>query len=135
MSDLTHTIRRVTKDLEYIQQELNHAAKFDAAGPVRERVMQEMMDADMIQNLKSAVDNMRYLLWSYIEAQTDKSKDVSTTLQTIRMQRVTDMLRILKPDVEDVSRQQSPEAQTFLEMVTSIAHSAVDRHGSGKGIQ
>jgi hypothetical protein len=49
------------------------------------------------------------------------------------MQRVTDMLRILKPDVEDVSRQQSPEAQSFLEMVTSIAHSAVDRHGSGRG--
>lgn len=131
MSDLAHTIRRVTKDLEYIQEELNQAARSDVSAPVRERVMEEMMDANMINNLKSAVDNMRYLLWSYIEATSKQGKDVGQTLQTVRMQRVTEMLKILKPDVEDVRRQNTPEAQTFLEMVTVIAQTAVDRHGRG----
>jgi hypothetical protein len=133
MSDLAHTIKRVTKDLEYIQEELNHAARFDASAPARERVMEQMMDVDMIQNLKAAVDNMRQLLWSYIEASSKEGKDVGETLQSLRMQRVTDMLRILKPDLEEDRLKRAPETQTFLEMVTSIAHSAVEKHGRTQG--
>jgi len=134
MSDLRHTIKRVTKDLEYIQEELNNAARSSASAPIRDRVMEEMMDVNMIQNFKSAVDNMRYLLWSYIEASANKDKTIGDALTSIRMQRVTDMLKVLKPDVEEARRQNSPVAQTFLEMVTDIAQTAVDRHGPGRNL-
>jgi hypothetical protein len=128
MPELSLRIRRVTDDLQVIQSELSHAAEHGASPEERERVMREIDDLKMLNDLKAAVDHMRHLLWSYIEASSKKGADVERTLQAVRMQRVTEMLKILAPTVDEEQPMQAPEAQSFLDMVQLIAHKTVDRH-------
>ena len=129
MSDLTVRIRRVTEDLQAIQEQLSSAASQDAPAAERDAVMEEMLNRDLIHGFKSSVDNMRHLLWSYIEASSSRGhQNVSDTLQSVRMQRVTEMLRILQPTVEGAEVPSSPEEKSFFEVIQTIAHSAMDRH-------
>src|SRR5437899_333946 len=101
MSELTTRIRRVTEDLQAIQEQLSSAARHDASSEERESVMEEMLNLELINEFKTSVDHMRHLLWSYIEASSSQGRlTVSHTLQNVRMQRVTEMLRILQPSVD-----------------------------------
>ncbi len=129
MSELSTLIRRVTEDLHHIQSTLVEAARPDSAGEFREQVMQELVDVNIVDELKSAVDHMRHLLWSYIEASSDPDTNVSQSLQKIRMQRVTEMLRVLQPSVEERSVAQTQVAESFFQLIHEIANSAVERHG------
>jgi hypothetical protein len=130
MSELSTLIRRVTEDLHSIQSELGEAAHSKADKARRDQVMQQIVDADLVNEFKTAVDHMRLMLWSYIEA-ASHNKDVAETLQSVRMQRVTEMLKIL--DVEDVRASKAPEAASFLDLINQIANTALDRHGRSHG--
>jgi hypothetical protein len=129
MSELSTLIRRVTEDLHSIQTELGEAAQSRADKAMRDQVMQQLVDANLVNEFKTAVDHMRVMLWSYIEAASAK-KDVAETLQSVRMQRVTEMLKVL--DVEDVKTSKAPEAESFLDLINSIAATALDRHGKSQ---
>jgi hypothetical protein len=126
MTKLTDRIRRVTEDLHAIQSELSAAARPDFPLADRERLMQELVDANIVHEFKSAVDHMRHLLWSYIEASS--GKEVVEKLQAVRMQRVTEMLRILKPSMHDEQMTKTPEATSFFDMIQDIASTAFERH-------
>lgn len=127
MSELTTRIRRITEDLRAVQQQLSSAARPDAPSTERDAVMQEMINVELINEFKTSVDHMRHLLWSYIEASSSKGRlNVSDTLQNVRMQRVTEMLRILQPTVDGTSNTSSPEAKSFFDVINTIANSAVD---------
>jgi hypothetical protein len=127
MTKLTDRIRRVTEDLHAIQSELGAAAKPQVAAAERERIMQQLVEANLVHEFKAAVDHMRHLLWSYIEASS--GKEVPETLQNVRMQRVTEMLRILKPSVREQQIAGSAEATSFFDIIQEIASDAVTRHG------
>ena len=129
MSDLSTLIRRVTEDLHSIQGELGEAAHSKADRARRDQVMQQMVDADLVNEFKTAVDHMRLMLWSYIEAAATQ-KQIAETLQNVRMQRITEMLKIL--DVEDVKASRAPEATSFIDLINQIANSAIDRHGKSQ---
>ncbi len=91
--------------------------------------MEELINMRVLDEFKASVDNMRHLLWSYIEASNAKSAHgVSHTLQQVRMQRVTEMLKILQPNVEESNISSSPESKSFFEVIHKIANSAVDSH-------
>jgi hypothetical protein len=129
MSELTTRIRRITQDLQAVQEQLSSAARPDAPASVRDAVMEEMVNIEMISEFKTSVDHMRHLLWSYIEASSSKGRlTVSDTLQSVRMQRVTEMLRILQPTVDGAKKTASPEAKSFFEVINTIANSAMDHH-------
>src|SRR5437879_12070955 len=114
MSELTTRIRRITEDLRAFQEQLSSAARPDAPSSERDAVMQEMINLEMINEFKTSVDHMRHLLWSYIEASSSKGRlTVTDTLQSVRMQRVTEMLRILQPTVDSAKGTSSPEAKSF----------------------
>lgn len=135
MSDLASRIRRVTEDLQAIQSELNDAAR-KGQHRQRELVMSQMADLDLLQDFKAAVDHMRHLLWSYIEATSSRNRtDVTKTLQSVRMQRVTEMLRILKPSIAESKITRTPEAVSFLEAIQSIAHETMDEHEHESNVQ
>jgi hypothetical protein len=127
MADLTTRIRRVTEDLQAIQSELNTAAHSHAAAQERERVMRELAATDLLHEFKGAVDHMRHLLWSYIES-AQKSEDVQRTLERVRMRRVTEMLKVLEPDVDERKMDATPEMDSFFDAVQKIASKALDRH-------
>lgn len=128
MGELTNRIRRVTEDLQAIQQELGEAARPGTAHVRREAVMNELVESNLVNDFKSAVDNMRYLLWSYIEASSGRSSDVAQALQSLRMQRVTDMLRVLQPTLEEQQAEKTPETQSFFDMIHKMASTALEQH-------
>jgi len=133
MSELRTRIRRITEDLHAVQEQLSSAARTDAPSAERDAVMQEMLNLDMINEFKTSVDHMRHLLWSYIEASSSKGRlNVSDALQSVRMQRVTEMLRILQPTVDRAKDKSTPESRSFFEVINTIANSAMDSHQDGK---
>lgn len=127
MSELSILIRRVTNDLHNLQNTLGEAARPDAAGAYRERVLQELVDANMVDELKSAVDHMRHLLWSYIEVSSNPDSTVSEKLQRVRMQRVTEMLRGLQSGTGEPVH--NPDVASFFGTIHQIANTAIERHG------
>jgi hypothetical protein len=134
MSELTNRIRRVTEDLHAVQEVLNSAAQPNAPAAERDAVMEELISMRILDEFKTSVDNMRHLLWSYIEASNTKNAHgVAATLQHVRMQRVTDMLRILQPNMQESKMAASPESKSFFEVIHKIASSTTDRHLEGEG--
>ena len=129
MADLTTLIRRVTEDLQAIQTELGSAAKSDAAAEERDRLMRQLATSDMLHEFKSAVDHMRHLLWSYIES-AQRDEKIERTLERVRMKRVTEMLKILEPNVDERRIDATPEADSFFDAVQKIASKALDRHNA-----
>jgi hypothetical protein len=122
MSELTIRIRRVTEDLQAIQDELNRAAEPGADPNARNLIMEEMLNVELIDRFKSSVDHMRVLLFSYIEAAASEGRQtVYDTLQAIRMRRVTEMLKILQPTVESRRNTSSTDLKSLMEIVNQIA--------------
>src|SRR5262245_52796549 len=128
MSELKALIHRATEDLLNIQNTLNEAAQPDTAGEYREHIMEELANVNM-DELKAAVDHMRHVLWSYVEVSAGEGTNVAQALQDIRMQRTTEMLRMLSPRVQDATQVRTPETATIFELIHQIADSAVDTHG------
>lgn len=122
MSDLTTRIRRVTEDLQAIQDQLGKAAEPGADPGARNAIMDEMIDAELIDSFKNSVDQMRVLLFSYIEAAASQGRyTMYDTLQSIRMRRVTEMLRVLQPAVESRRDTANTDLRSLMEMVNKIA--------------
>lgn len=130
MPTISARIRRVTADLQAIQKELSSASA--SQSQETHKVIDELLsDLSVVNEFKAAVDHMRLLLWSYIESASRPGKqNPNFLLQTVRMQRVTEMLRVLKPSVDEVTMPATPEAQSFFEVIQSIANSAMDHHQS-----
>jgi hypothetical protein len=121
-SELTARIRRVTEDLQAIQQELGKAAEPGGEATARNQIMEEMLNMELIEQFKSSVDQMRVLLFSYIEAAASEGRQTMyDTLQSIRMRRVTEMLKILQPTVENRRNTSSTDLRSLMEIVNQIA--------------
>ncbi len=126
---LSQLIERVTKDLRAIQEELGSAALSSTPDQQRQQVMDELLNLELVQDFKTAVDHMRHLLWSYVESQASRSpQEFANAIQAVRMQRVTEMLRVLKPSVEEANISGMPGAQSFFDEIQAIANQTVDRH-------
>jgi hypothetical protein len=123
LTDITTRIRRVTEDLQALHRELDEATR--KASAQRYAVVDELVEGALLDDLKNAVDNVRHFLWSYIEATTEDPADLRSAMQGYRMQRVTEMLRLLKQEPE-LAR--SRQAVSFFEELNNIAHATVDRH-------
>lgn len=135
MPDFTDRIRSVTADLQQILAELDRAAQSSASADYRERIQRELLVPGVVNDFKTAVDDMRMMLWTYMSAQpavqdgpSMSYPSVEARLQSVRMQRVTEMLRTLEPNVTQPATAALPEANTFFELIHNIAHSTVDRH-------
>ena len=127
MSELTTRIRRVTEDLQAIQEQLSRAAEPGAHPEMRNVLMEELLNADLLDRFKNSVDQMRVLLFSYIEAAASQGRyTVYDTLQSIRMRRVTEMLRVLQPAVEGRRNTTNTDLKSLMEMVNKIAASKQD---------
>jgi hypothetical protein len=123
MSDITTRVKRVTEDLAVLQRELDAASH---PGPERSAVVDELVAGDLLNDLKNAVDNVRHFLWAYIEATTQNPEDLKTAMQGYRMQRVTEMLRVMRSDEPELAKTKG--AHSFFEEINTIAHAAVDRY-------
>ncbi len=131
MSDIMLRIQRVTDDLKLIEAELNQLLLRKSG----DRAFTEFLDGlDMrtVEGLKAAVDNMRQLLWSYIEALSgEKASDPQKAIHTLRLERATEMLRILEAPLKAsdmASLASTPAGSLFISEVGKIASLTVDRY-------
>lgn len=65
MDDLHIRIARVTEDLRTIQQELNCAAMQAPSDPELMEALTSLSETEPIENLRTALDQMRHFLWFY----------------------------------------------------------------------
>jgi len=65
MHDLHTRIARVTDDLRTIQQELNCAAMQAPSDPELMETLNSLSETEPIENLRTALDQMRHFLWFY----------------------------------------------------------------------
>jgi hypothetical protein len=67
MDDLHIRIARVTEDLRTIQQELNCAAMQAPSDPELMEALNSLSETEPIENLRTALDQMRHFLWFYAQ--------------------------------------------------------------------
>ena len=84
MDDIDLRILRVTEDLRAIQRELNCAAMQAPADPELMESLSQLSEMESIQTLKSALDQMRHLLWFYLQIVTSESEMGEKLRQTLR---------------------------------------------------
>jgi len=90
-------IRTITGELEAVQTEI-HSELAAAAGSGR--LSQLFADASAVQALndcKAELDQLRRILWFYIEQSTGKPGSLDHEQQAKRQQHVAELLRVLAP--------------------------------------
>ena len=73
MEDMNVRIQRITEDLRAIQQELNFAAMQAPDDPEQSELVGEISNVTALENLKSAIDQMRHFLWFYFQVLNNES--------------------------------------------------------------
>ena len=85
-------VLRVTEDLRAIQRELNCAAMAAPTDPELMESLSQLPEMDTLQNLKSALDQMRHFLWFYLQVMTNESEGAEKLRQVIRQKLSDDTL-------------------------------------------
>jgi hypothetical protein len=123
MEDLSNCITRVTQELRTLQEQFQ-CAGFQSSDPsIQNRVLNDLLNIGLIQDLKSAVDHMRHFLWSYIDsaaANYSRYGQVDQALQSHHLTQVTEMLHLLYGSTA------SP--QHFVERVTLTVGRLLEEH-------
>lgn len=120
MDDICARIRRITSDLNSLEMELEWSKIENASAEEQSRLLDEILSMELVGEFKAAVDKMRHLLWCYIESVSRTGRySVDYGLQTHRLQRVTEMLQLLRsggtPELASL-----PAAKPFFEQVSAV---------------
>jgi len=124
MSDLPHKIQSATEDLRRVRQELESLLPMT---PTR----LEDIDSVALKDFKAAIDHVRQLVWTYIQADSLKQgNNVAEEVRSLRMQRVTEMLQTIQQEVRGRRLTPDPATVSFLHAVQEIADAAFQKHSS-----
>jgi hypothetical protein len=89
-------IQTITRELEALQAEMNtHLAT--PAGPKKNRFFEDPASVEALGRLKAELDQLRGVLWLYIEEAAQKPVTGIDTEQARRVERVTGLLSALSP--------------------------------------
>ncbi|MGC2696803.1 MAG: hypothetical protein WA738_13540 [Candidatus Angelobacter sp.] len=120
LKDLTTALTAVHGDLYWLAMQTPDASKKEAA-PAAE------LNVSLLTELKSAVDDMRLLLWQYIETASEVDpQSVHEELETQRLRRVTKFLQLLR------SRLGTPADQQPLSFIERISAAVKERLSDNK---
>jgi hypothetical protein len=90
LKDLTNALNALHGDLYWLAMQSPDAREKQAV-PAAE------LDVDILSQLKSAIDDMRLLLWQYMEAASEiDPQSVREGMETQRLHRMTKFLQILR---------------------------------------
>jgi hypothetical protein len=107
-------ILRVTDDLRAIQRELNCAAMEAPNDPELMEALSELPELEVLQVLKSSLDQMRHFLWFYMQVISNESEAGEKMRQALRQKFAADEAH-------------NPEA-VFLEKFTYAGDTIVHRY-------
>ncbi|HUR37211.1 MAG TPA: hypothetical protein VM009_05300 [Terriglobales bacterium] len=128
MMELQSRLQRAIDDLQVIKDKLEAAAGPPSKSGEKEHIVRDPQAMAQLRDLKTLVDHMRHLLWAYLDTSDQSNGNVASRLQSVRMQRVTEMLKALEPEMTLPTTAALPEATTFFDLIHDIAHSTLDRH-------
>ncbi|HSE48674.1 MAG TPA: hypothetical protein VLA96_05650 [Terriglobales bacterium] len=94
MDPIMTRIKRVTEELHSIERDLQRLSQ-DTNAAQHIGIIDESESVALLGSFKVAVDNMRRFLWAYIEATSGSNVSMNEALQTARLVRVTELLRVL----------------------------------------
>ena len=110
LKELTTALTAVHSDLYWLAMQAPNADEKPAA-PAAE------LNVALLTELKSAVDDMRLLLWQYIETASELDPQrVQEGMDTQRLHRVTKFLQLLRNRLGDSSNQ---EPVSFIERISA----------------
>jgi hypothetical protein len=110
LKELTAALNAVHGDLYWLAMQAPDASK-KAAVPAAE------LNVDLLAELKTAVDDMRLLLWQYIEAASEVDpQNVREGMETQRLRRVTKFLQVLR---ERLGHAVEEQPVSFIERISA----------------
>ena len=110
LKELTNALNAVHGDLYWLAMQAPDAAKKEAA-PAAE------LNLNLLTELKGAVDDMRLLLWQYIETASELDpQNVRDGMETQRLRRVTRFLQLLR---ERLGHAVEEQPVSFIERISA----------------
>ena len=120
MSDLSNRLNRLTQELRALRLQLQWSTFRRTTPSDQSHVLNQLLDAGMVEDLKNLTEQLNHFFWSYIDsAAENKGPDVNFAEQSKHVARVTELLRCLRE-----STCPDPSQLGFVARVTLT----VDRH-------
>jgi len=118
LKELTTALTAVHEDLYWLAMQPPNANDKPAV-PAAE------INVDLLSELKSAVDDMRLLLWQYIETASEVNpQQVQERMDSQRLHRVTKFLQLLRKRLAPVSDEQPV---SFIERINAAVTQSLGR--------
>lgn len=118
LKELTTALTAVHEDLYWLAMQPPNANDKPAV-PAAE------LNVDLLSDLKSAVDDMRLLLWQYIETATEVNpQHVQERMDSQRLHRVTKFLQLLRKRLAPTSDEQPV---SFIERINAAVTQSLGR--------
>ena len=112
---LVNHLKELTSELTAVHSELYWLAM--QSQDVKTKDSPAELNVNLLADLKGAVDNMRILLWKYIEtASALDPQGVQEDLETQRLRRATEFLQLLR---ERLGHVQNEQPVSFIERISA----------------
>lgn len=119
---VTH-LQKLTNELTSVHQDLYWLAMQAQDGAGKETPAE--LNVELLAELKGAVDNMRILLWKYIETASELDpQKMQEGLETQRLRRVTEFLQLLRDRIGRTDEQ----PVSFIERISARVKERLQDH-------
>ena len=118
LKDLTNALNALHGDLYWLAMQAPESAE-------KQSIPAAELDVDLLAGLKSAVDDMRLLLWQYIETASEVNpQQVQERMDSQRLHRVTKFLQLLRKRLAPPSDEQPV---SFIERINAAVTQSLGR--------
>lgn len=118
INELVNHLKAITNELTELHGDLYWLAMQAQDGDGSEHASAAELNVELLTALKAAVDNMRLLLWNYIETASEINPEkVKEGLDMQRLQRMTQFLNLLR---ERLGSSHQPQPLSFIERISGL---------------
>jgi hypothetical protein len=94
---LVHRIKSITGEIHSIQAEMHGALNEPAGENKLARFFEDESAVQSLNDFKAELDQLRRILWFYLEQASAQPSSINNEQQDTRLQRVNELLRTLAP--------------------------------------
>ena len=121
ISELVNHLKELTAELTAVHSELYWLAM--QTQDAKDQNTPADLNVNLLAELKGAVDNMRLLLWKYIETASVLDPEmVREGLEAQRLRRVTEFLQLLR---DRLGRLPNEQPQSFIERISAAVRDKI----------
>jgi hypothetical protein len=125
-NELVSHLKELTTALTAVHEDLYWLAMQPPNANDKPSVPAADLNVDLLSDLKSAVDDMRLLLWQYIETATEVNpQHVQERMDSQRLHRVTKFLQLLRKRLAPPSTEEQPVS--FIERINAAVTQSLGR--------